>query len=189
MSPRSTPAVQARPEPSARHPSKDAEPAAVHFRVELLDPHAHLYRVTLQLAQPQAGQTLQLPAWIPGSYLLREFSRHLQGMRAEQHGHAVALAQRDKHTWHADCQSGAPLELRYEVYAADNSVRSAWLDASRAFFNGTSLFLRALGHEDVPHSLDIVRPAEHAGWEVATALQAQHTDAAGFGRYRAADYD
>ena len=56
--------------------------AAVQYRVEAADPHAHLFHVTLTIAQPEALQRLSLPVWIPGSYLVREFSRHLQRLAA-----------------------------------------------------------------------------------------------------------
>jgi predicted metalloprotease with PDZ domain len=163
--------------------------SGVHFRVELRDLHAHLFAITLHLPQPQAKQTFQLPAWIPGSYLLREFSKHLQGLQAWQGGQPITLTQLDKCTWRTDGASNAALELRYEVYAADTSVRSAWLDASRAFFNGTSVFLRALGFEQAPHTVEIVAPAGKPDWRLATALCAEKVDGSGFGRYSAGDYD
>ena len=163
--------------------------AAVHFCIELRDLHAHLFAVTLRLPQPQARQAFQLPVWIPGSYLLREFSRHLQGLQAWQDDQPIRLTQLDKCTWRADCAGDGALELRYEVYAADASVRSAWLDASRAFFNGTSVFLRALGFEHALHSVEIVAPPGAPDWRLATALHAEQTDKAGFGLYSASNYD
>ena len=58
---------------SAR-PAAPAVPTAVCYRVEVADLHAHLFRVTLDIATPRADQLLQLPVWIPGSYLVREFA-------------------------------------------------------------------------------------------------------------------
>ena len=58
--------------------------AGPHYRVEAADPSAHLYQVTLTIPQPQAPQRLSLPVWIPGSYLVREFSRHLQRVTAHR---------------------------------------------------------------------------------------------------------
>ena len=56
----------------------------VRYRVEIEDAHAHLFRVTMQLPRPRPDQVVQLPVWIPGSYLVREFSRHLSGLAARQ---------------------------------------------------------------------------------------------------------
>jgi predicted metalloprotease with PDZ domain len=114
--------------------------AAVSYQVRVQDLHAHLFHVTLTIAKPAAGQSVSLPVWIPGSYLVREFSKSLQGLQARQGTKAVALTQLDKCSWQVQCTAHKPLELSYEVYAFDNSVRSAWLDVSRGFFNGTSLF-------------------------------------------------
>ncbi len=174
----------------ARTPS--ATPAAVHYRIEAPDPRNHLFQVTLTMASPAAAQELVLPVWIPGSYLVREFSRHLQDVQARQGRKACAVTQIDKHRWRVDCQPGKPLELRYAVHAHDDSVRTAWLDSTRAFFNGTSLCLRVEGQNAQPCSVDINAPeliACSADWHCATALIPQKINAQGFGRYQARDYD
>ena len=164
-------------------------PADIHYRVEMVNLHAHLYQVTLTIAQPAAQQHVQLPAWIPGSYLVREFAKNLQNLRANQSGRAVELQQLTKARWQVDCTAHAPLELQYEVYAFDNSVRTAWLDATRGFFNGTSLFLMVEGQQDKTHTIDLVASADSPQWKVATGLPPVRTDKRGFGRYSASNYD
>ncbi len=168
--------------------SPDLAPA-LRYQVELADLHAHLFRVTLRVAQPMATQRVSLPVWIPGSYLVREFSKNLQGLTAQQVHQPVAVVQVDKCTWDIVCDPGRSLELRYEVYALDSSVRSAWLDAGRGFFNGTSLFLRVHGQEASPHGLELLAHRRCRSWQVATGLDAVRTDARGFGHYLAPDYD
>jgi predicted metalloprotease with PDZ domain len=164
-------------------------PAGPHYRVEAADPAAHLFHVTLTVPQPQAGQRLSLPAWIPGSYLVREFSRHLQKLGARQDGKPVAIHQLDKASWQVDCVPSSPLVLSYEVYAFDNSVRTAWLDSQRGFFNGTSLCLRVHGQAQESHELELVAPRAFPHWEAATGLEPLKTGKRGFGTYAAADYD
>ena len=107
----------------------------VHYRVEPADLHAHLYRITLTLKHPAPQQRVSLPVWIPGSYLVREFSKHLQNLQAKQSRKQLAIKALDKCTWQIDCTSDAPLVLSYEVYAHDPSVRAAFLSA---FLNPTS---------------------------------------------------
>ena len=167
----------------------DATNAGPHYRVEVLDPHSHRFAVTLTIAQPAAKQRLALPVWIPGSYLVREFSQHLLHISAQQAGQAVALRQLDKNTWQAANPAGTPLVLRAEFYAYDPSVRTAWLDASRGFFNPTSLCLRVLGQEDRHHTLTLAESTHTQGWQVATALVPLKTKRSGFGNYSASGYD
>jgi predicted metalloprotease with PDZ domain len=159
----------------------------ITYRVDLHDPHAHEFQVTLTVSRPQAEQVLSLPVWIPGSYMVREFARHLSGLQAEQRGQALALVQRDKTTWVAHCATNQSLVVRYRVYAFDTSVRTAFLDAQRGFFNGSSLLLKVQGQESAPHRLALQRLPK--GWEVATAMAPVKVDSRGQGIYEAADYD
>jgi predicted metalloprotease with PDZ domain len=170
-------------------PSPHKTRAPVHYRVEMPDLHTHLYQVTLTVSEPDALQRLTLPAWIPGSYLIREFAKNLQGLQARQGRRALEVLQTGKSSWEVACKAGQPLQLAYTVYANDASVRTAWLDPSRGFFNGTSLCLRAEGHTQGPHALEIRAPKARPAWSVATGLTALLVNAQGFGTYQAADYD
>ncbi|MDO8385878.1 MAG: peptidase M61 [Polaromonas sp.] len=163
-----------------------------HYRVDLVELHAHLYQLTLCVAQPARQQRLSLPVWIPGSYLVREFSKNLQGLRARQAARALPAAQLrqlDKCSWEVRCNPDKPLQLVYEVYANDNSVRTACLDARRGFFNNSSLCLRVDGQTEAPQRLEIVASGAAAGWSVATGLAPVKINKQGFGSYLAADYD
>jgi predicted metalloprotease with PDZ domain len=161
----------------------------LHYTVEAVDLNAHLFRVTLTIDQAAALQTVSLPVWIPGSYLVREFSKNLQNLSAKQGRRQAALVQQDKCTWQITCRAGEPLVLRYEVYAFDNSVRTAWLDSQRGFFNGTSLCLRVHGQEAHAHHLQLLPVKDQAAWQAATGLTPVKVDKRGFGLYTAADYD
>lgn len=124
--------------------------------------------------------------------MVREFARNIVTLRAfNDAGRKVRVEKTDKHTWQAAPVKGA-LTLRYEVYAWDLSVRAAHLDDTTGFFNGTSVFLAPLGHEDAQCVVDIQKPqgAAYRGWRVATALpEARGTKRYGFGEYRAQNYD
>ena len=162
---------------------------AIHYTVEAADLHAHLFRVTLTVPEPAAQQTVSLPVWIPGSYLVREFSKNLQNLSAKQGRRSVPITQQDKCSWAMACKSGQPLVLSYEVYAFDHSVRTAWLDSQRGFFNGTSLCLRVHGQEHAPHQLQLQSVKTQPDWQAATGLAPVKTDKKGFGLYQAAHYD
>jgi predicted metalloprotease with PDZ domain len=165
--------------------------AAVQYTIVPKDLAGHLFNVSLSVAAPDPeGQVFALPAWIPGSYMIREFARNIVRIRAESGGQPVELDKLDKHTWRAAPTAG-PLTLHYEVYAWDLSVRAAHLDQSHGFFNGTSVFLRVLGQDAAPHQVDIQRPGDPAAsnWRVATSLPELGARRYGFGTYIAGDYD
>jgi predicted metalloprotease with PDZ domain len=154
------------------------------YRIEPADRHSHHFRVTLTLERPAAEQGLSLPVWIPGSYLVREFARHLSDLRAWQGTREVPLRQIDKARWIAQCKGSTALRVSYTVYAFDTSVRAAYLDVQRGFFNGTSLCLGPEGRAAEPHRIEIA--ALPRGWQIATAMKpvpgAQRV-------FEAADYD
>jgi predicted metalloprotease with PDZ domain len=154
------------------------------------DPHAHLFSVMLHLDAPDPmGQVFSLPAWIPGSYMIREFAKNIVSISATSAGAPVALTKRDKHTWVAAPCTG-PLTLEYTAYAWDLSVRTAHLDATHGFFNGSSVYLRAHGCEAVRHEVELIAPPGLEHWQVATSLpRSKGTKAQAFGRYSAPDYD
>ncbi len=161
----------------------------LHYRVTRLDTHAHQFHLELTIACPAAQQVVQLPTWIAGSYLVREFAKQLSGLTARQSGRARSVQQLDKASWQIDCVADQPLTLRWQVYAHDASVRTAWLDTSRAFFNGTSLFLQVVGQTEQAHALDLAADVAPASWRMATGLRANKVNKRGFGSYVAANYD
>ncbi|MEI7614454.1 MAG: PDZ domain-containing protein [Betaproteobacteria bacterium] len=173
-------------------------PPPIRYAIRPSHPAAHRFEVCCTVDHPAAsGQRFALPAWIPGSYLIRDFARNVISIRAECGGKTIRIRKIDKNTWQADAlKPAAPLTLTYEVYAWDLSVRGAHLDETHAFFNGTSVFLRVLGQEDSPCLVELLPPQGKVfkDWRIATALEparagkkgaARH----GFGLYQAENYD
>ncbi|MFC7297840.1 M61 family metallopeptidase [Herminiimonas aquatilis] len=164
---------------------------AIHYTIVPKDLAAHLFAVTVTVNQPDPiGQCFSLPAWIPGSYMIREFAKNIVQISAESDGKKIGLSKLDKQTWIADECSGT-LILRYEVYAWDLSVRTAHLDQTHGFFNGSSVFLRVEDREDSVHIVDIQKPQgdEVDAWRVATAMRQLDAKRYGFGTYIASNYD
>lgn len=159
------------------------------YRVEIADLKAHLLRIHLSIPAPSAEQEVSLPVWIPGSYMVREFSGHLQRLQARQGRKRLIPQQLDKCSWRLPSRAGQALELTYEVYANDPSVRMAQLSHDRCFFNATSVCLRIDGHDNQALILEVPPPAAHRRWILATGLQPLKIDRRGFGRYQACDYD
>ncbi len=160
------------------------------YRIAPLNLHAHLFEVRCTLDDPDPdGQRFLLPTWIPGSYLIREFARHFVAVRAEAAGVPVAIAKEAKNVWRAGRCTG-PLTVVAQVYAFDLSVRTAYLDATRAYFNGAAVFLCPEGREGAPCTVEIAAAAGEAyHWRIATTLPSAGAAEFGFGLYRAGSYD
>ncbi len=167
--------------PTRKSPALPAAPG-VHYEVRAHDLHAHLWHVTLTVHNPGAELTVSLPVWLAGSYMVREFSKHMQHVRARQGKRAVALRQVSKNTWSLRCTVGKAVHISAEVYAHDASVRSAWLDSSRGFFNPTSLCLRVHGCDHLPHLLTLVPTPATQAWSVFVGLDALETPKTPAGR-------
>lgn len=144
------------------------------YQVELAEPLAHRLRIRCTVTTPkQSGEQFRLPTWIPGSYLIREFARHVVDVRAEQNGLPIAVHKIDKQTWQtAALQSTEPLTLTMLVHAWDLSVRGAHVDQFHAFFNGSSVFPEVLEQGDEPCKVEIALPldANHQPWSLFTTL-------------------
>ncbi|WP_312263071.1 M61 family peptidase [Candidatus Igneacidithiobacillus taiwanensis] len=150
-----------------------------------LQPRQHLLQVRLQIAAPDPdGQILALPAWVPGSYTVRNLARHIVQLTAHSAGKVLAVEKIDKDRWRlAPCS--APLQVEYNVYAFDKSVRTAYLDDSGGFFNGPAIFLRVVGQEAEEHELRISGPDD---WQLATSMARQSGAAWSWGIFSAEDY-
>ncbi|WP_303786467.1 M61 family metallopeptidase [Azovibrio restrictus] len=154
-------------------------------------PEAHLFEVSCRVETPDpAGQMFTLPVWIPGSYMIREFARHIVDIRAEAAGQPLALEKLDKARWRV-APTRAPVTVHYRVYAWDLSVRTAHLDTTHAFCNGTSVFLRPEGLAHLPCRVDIQPPpgSAYADWQLATSLPRDGAAPWGFGAHAAANYE
>lgn len=163
---------------------------AHNYRIWPKDPGAHLFEVRVTVAQPDPdGQVFAMPAWIPGSYMIRDYAKHVVSARAESDGRDVAIKKLDKSRWRTG-KATRELTLILEIFAHDPSVRGAHLDAGHAFFNGTCVFPAIVGQEDVTCNVDIAAPdAPYGkGWRVATSMRRDTADEYELGRYTANDY-
>jgi len=150
-----------------------------------------MFEVRLVVASPDpAGQVFAIPAWIPGSYMIRDYAKHVVTMRAESDGKAISLRKVDKSHWQA-APSDRALTLIANIFAYDDSVRGAHLDTTHGYFNGSCVFPSVVGQEDIQCLLDIQPPPgefDVSKWRVATSMQRQDAEPYGFGAYTAADY-
>ena len=163
----------------------------LRYQITPSSPERHLFTVTLEIDKPMPeGQVLRMPAWIPGSYMIRDFARHVVRFAAFSAGAPLDWRKLDKDSWVLDPCEG-PLHVEIDVYAWDLSVRGAHLDTTHGYFNGTCVFLQPIGHEDMPVQVRIQPPAgaSYSTWQVATGLSAEHDDPRQFGTFNADNYD
>jgi predicted metalloprotease with PDZ domain len=150
-------------------------------RLSIPEPHSHLLHVELHVDRPGAETELVLPVWTPGSYLVREYARHLEGVAAtDGSGRPVPIERLDKHRLRARAGSADRLIVRYRVYAHELTVRTCHVDGTHAFVNGAAVFLQVRGREREEQVLEVDPPP---GWRVSTALEGGPT------RFAAKDYD
>jgi len=163
----------------------------LHYTVDPHDLTGHRLKVTLQIDQVAGPtQVVSLPAWIPGSYLIRDFSRHIETIRGHHNESWHQPTKIDDHTWgFENCQGSLTVEI--VVYAWDLSVRGAHVDDSHAFFNGTSVFLKPRGFEAAPCVVDIKCPKGKGRWRAHTSMPkaAGRLPANSLGQFAAPDYD
>jgi predicted metalloprotease with PDZ domain len=140
----------------------------VEYRIDLADRHAHLFSVEARFPVGGGDVDLKLPVWTPGSYLVREFGRHLQDVVCTSgEGGPLPVRKVDKATWRVDARGATGVIARYRVYANDLTVRSAHLDDTHGFFNGACVFLYTDALTASPARVTVEAPA---GWRVTVGL-------------------
>ncbi|MEE4244001.1 MAG: PDZ domain-containing protein [Kangiellaceae bacterium] len=143
------------------------------YHITVHDAVAHLFEVTMTIIDANPAQEIQLPNWIPGSYLIRDFSKNIVTFTvADITGSPVKFEKLNKSTWCIANKQSTTLVIKYQVYAWDLSVRTAHLDQHHAFFNGTSLFMLAVGREQDLALVNIDESCrQNPAWRVATSMK------------------
>jgi predicted metalloprotease with PDZ domain len=160
---------------------------AIQYRVAMSDPGAHEFEVEMRVpALPDRDAAeIVFPTWAPGSYLVRDFVRHVLRLTVtDDRGRPLARERLDKQRWHIRT-GGRAFRVRYRVFAFEASVRTSFLDDSHGYWNGTSLFFYVAGELARPCRVTVAPPAR-SGWRITTALPAAPRARA---TYAAADFD
>ena len=157
------------PNPRSRAAAPNAP--AVAYTVSMPRPHTHLFEVSARLQYrggAPATVDLVLPVWTPGSYLVREFARHVQDFAAEDGaGRALQWTKVNKNTWRVETNGAREVRARYGVYANELTVRTSELNDRHAFWNNANLLMYPDGHLGAPSTL---RVEPFGGWKIATGL-------------------
>jgi predicted metalloprotease with PDZ domain len=160
------------------------------YTIAMPKPHSHLFHVQIDIDRVQHGEVrLSLPAWTPGSYMIREFARHVQEFQAvDDQGNRLPWRKTRKDTWLIEAGAATRVIVTYHVYAFDLTVRTSHLDGSHGYFNGANVFMYVHGHTHEPLTLHIDLPV---GWRATTGLTPLPSDPARPQRasFQALDYD
>lgn len=158
----------------------------VTYTLSFPAPHTHYVEVEAQV--PTSGRAhveLMMPVWTPGSYLVREFARHVEEVRAEAGGRALPVAKSRKNRWRVDTGGADPIRVRYRVYAREMSVRTNFVDARFAILNGAPTFLTLVEPGPRAHVVGVTLPP---GWSTTVSPLPPSPDGQPH-RYVAPDYD
>jgi len=152
-------------------------PLAIAYEVSAPEGGAHLVDVRMRIGNVPAKAPLldvELPVWAPGSYVVREFARHVQDERATVDGDAAPIAKTRKNTWRIPLTPGPAsagvrtVVVSYRVYANDLSVRTSHVDTDHLYLNGSNIFMYVAAAKSAPLTLEVELPAD---WKVATGLE------------------
>ncbi len=139
------------------------------YLVAMPQPHTHLFAVTAEIGDwsaPILG--LKMPVWTPGSYLVREYARHIPTLTAcGQDDHPLVTTKISKNHWQIDTNGQPQVTVKYQVFANELTVRTNHLDATHGYFNPAALFFYIPGYEQQPIEITIDPPL---GWQVTTPL-------------------
>lgn len=158
--------------------------AELRYTLSMPEPHTHYFEVEAELSGVKKNHIdFTLPVWAPGSYLVREFAKNIEGFEAtDKEGKPLRSEKIDKNTWRVYSDKADMVRASYDVYANELTVRTSFLDASHGYVNGTSVFMYPEGYQDLNGTL-VVKP--YKDWDkVSTGLKS-----AGNFTYTFPDYD
>lgn len=151
--------------------SPQVKPPEISFTVSMPKPHTHLLEVEMRVRRSGSApneETLVMPVWTPGSYLIREFERNVQDFNAvDASGRQLSWVKTDKNSWRVTTNGSSDWRATYRVYANELSVRTNELNSDHAFWNNAALLMYPAGSLNAPSTLHVLAPQP---WKVATGL-------------------
>ncbi|MGD1875811.1 MAG: M61 family metallopeptidase [Mastigocoleus sp.] len=165
----------------------ETQPASekIHYYVAMPQPENHLFEVSLHLRNYCAEYlNLKLPVWTPGSYLVREYARHLQNFTAWTGDKCLEWHKVSKNYWQVKIDTSEEVLIRYQIFANELTVRTNHLDATHGYFNGAAIFFR-IPELDKQEIYVTVKPPKD-DWKIATGLKTVPEQS---NTFLAADYD
>ena len=164
----------------------------IQYTLSSKAPNTHIFNVSVQFQASSGKHRVCLPNWCPGSYKIRDFSKHILEISATQgepdNKQSLVVTQIDSSTFEVTLTSEGRVCFEYAVYAWDLSVRGAHLDSTHGFVNGSAMFLCVEGQALKPCTLTVVCPTGTTSWALASSICAQDGILNGFGSYEVKNY-
>jgi len=159
----------------------------LRYVIRIAAPSRHLVEVELRFPVGAAPVEITLPAWCPGSYLIRDYARFVRDLAVVGDDGALRpVTKRDKSTWSIEPGGARELCVRYTVYGHDLTVRTNHIDADHAFLHGPATFLYPTHLRSAPVELALALPD---GWPLTTAMAWEPMTAGSPHRMTAANID
>lgn len=132
----------------------------IHFQLSFIEPQAHYVEVKMIIdGIDQDYLDLKMPVWTPGSYLIREFAKNIEQVKAEDaQGNEIAIHKTNKNTWRLNSK-GAQVKISYRVYSFEKSVRTNFVDDQHAFISPAGTFLYVDGYLDHSSTVQVELPS------------------------------
>ncbi len=141
----------------------------VHVRFDVRNPETHLVRVTQRFpAVPGRDRSLRMPAWVPGSYKIRDFGRHVQDLTARVAGKKMKVTQPGKDEWVIHDADGRAIEVTFDVYGRELTVDTSHVTADHAHLFPATLLLYDAHSRGLPHKVELLAPR---GWRLWSGLE------------------
>lgn len=144
----------------------------IDYTLQMSNPNSHFFEVEMDISDFKEKElAIKMPVWAPGSYLVREFAKSVNLVKAfDENGKSLDVHKCDKNTWTIATKGVSKVKVKYEVYAFELSVRTSFLDDSHGYINGTSVFMYVKDHKNTKGQLKVV---PHKSFkEISTALPA-----------------
>ncbi|MEZ2240009.1 M61 family metallopeptidase [Microcoleus sp.] len=150
--------------------SKQPQAPTIEYSVAMPNPESHLFEVTLRVqGWSEPMMDLKMPVWTPGSYLVREYAKHLQDFSSTTEGdRSLSWRKQSKNHWQIETNSISDVTVNYRIFANELTVRTNHLDSTHGYFNPAALCFLLPGFESNCYRIKIVPPRPE--WRIVTTL-------------------
>ncbi|ADQ16671.1 peptidase M61 domain protein [Leadbetterella byssophila DSM 17132] len=143
----------------------------ISYEVSMPEPHTHYFEIKVKVEDPQVLKAdhidFKMATWTPGSYLIREYAKNIESLKATAGGKEISAVKTSKNTWKVTGHKGQAVEVSYRLYAFEISVRTNFLDASHGYINGAPTFLYVPQLMNKKHLVKIIPHASFSKVSVA----------------------